>query len=130
MERSKAEFSNPQGILAFTLDGQLCISVCDTGNSVIRLIGPDFLKQEREQPAYLQVQANNHDLIQGRVRAGADKHFLALRRVLQQTKVHNISSATIRNTDKNNRVCASIALPAPPLLKENTNIISRFCTIT
>lgn len=128
----KAEFSNPQGILAFTLDGQLCISVCDTGNSVIRLIGPDFLKQEREQPAYLQVQANNHDLIQGRVRAGADKHFLALRRVLQQTKVCNISSATIRNIDKNNRVCASIALPAPPLLKEkhehNKQILYHYLT--
>ncbi|EFO62960.1 Hypothetical protein GLP15_3410 [Giardia lamblia P15] len=114
----KAEFSNPQGTLAFTLDGQLCVSVCDTGNSVIRLVGPDFLRQEKEQPAYLQVQANNHDLIQGKVRTGVDKHFLALRRVLQQTKVISTSNATIKNTGRDNRMCASTALPVPSLLRE------------
>lgn len=126
----KAEFSNPQGILAFTLDGQLCVSVCDTGNSVIRLIGPNFLKQERKQPAYLQVQADNHDLIQGKVRVGADKYLLALRRALQQVKFISISSATITDIAESTRTYTQAAPLVPQILakkqEHNKNLLHQY----
>lgn len=98
----KAEFSNPHGALAFTLDGQLCVSICDTGNSVIRLIGPDFLKQEKERPIHLQIQSVSRDLSLGRVQVEKNKHFFALRRALQRAKVINISNRSDRN-DRNDR---------------------------